>query len=322
MKKSCGICNNRILNYSLYLQCSVCNNYIHIKCLYNVDKTSSIYTERMTNCWICTICSENIFPFNHYANNDEFLHVLSENVYSYNNVSFEILNEKIFNPFELNEGNNALPLFDIDPDIQYFNEINQCYGVSDYFLEDTFVKKCSALSVHTKCFSIIHMNIRSMSKNLDAFVHYLSNLNYQFSIIGLSETWLKDSNVHTLSIAGYNQENLYRQEKIGGEVSIFILQSIEYQQRNDLNIFNQCIEAIFIEINKDQIGYNINVLCGIIYRATTKSIVGRWILAQKNRGGLFFFYNFFFCLDFDIPKSGREFFFSILWTLLMCMRYV
>lgn len=271
MSIRCGICSNRLLSHSLHIRCSVCNNCYHIKCLPNVDRTDTIYTERKINEWMCINCSEHTFPFNHFIDNDEFLQALSENLRNCNNISFKILNEKIFNPFEINEGNNNISLFDIDPDFQYFSDVNQCYEVSDYFLEDTFVNKCSQLSVG-KCFSIIHMNIRSMSKNLDAFVNYLPNLDLLFSVIGLSETWLKDSNVQTLNITGYNQENVYRSDKVGGGVSIFVLQAIEYQPRNDLNVLNQCIEAIFVEINKDQIGFNRNVICGVIYRPPNTSI--------------------------------------------------
>ena len=35
---------------------------------------------------------------------------------------------------------------------------------------------------------------------------------------------------------------------------------------------NNCIEAIFVEINKNQIGYSKNVICGVIYRPPNTDI--------------------------------------------------
>ena len=53
----------------------------------------------------------------------------------------------VFNPFEINDTDNAISLFNVDPDIQYFNDYSTTlnYGNSNYFLEDTFNKKCSNL---------------------------------------------------------------------------------------------------------------------------------------------------------------------------------
>jgi len=99
---------------------------------------------------MCINCSEHTFPFNHFIDNDEFLQALSENLLNCNNISFKILNEKIFNPFEINEGNNNISLFDIDPDFQYFSDVNQCHEVSDFFwkiLLSTNVHSCQLENV-------------------------------------------------------------------------------------------------------------------------------------------------------------------------------
>ena len=37
--------------------------------------------------------------------------------------SFKDLSEKVFIPFELNDENAKLPVYDIDPDTHYFNEL-------------------------------------------------------------------------------------------------------------------------------------------------------------------------------------------------------
>ena len=43
--------------------------------------------------------------------------------------------------------------------------------------------------------SVLHLNIRSINKDFGNFKMFLSNLNFSFSIICFSETWLNDSNI-------------------------------------------------------------------------------------------------------------------------------
>ena len=49
-------------------------------------------------------------------------------------------------------------------------------------------------------------------------------------------------------------------------VSIFVQNSIEYFVQTDLSNLNAHIETIFIEIDKEQIGKDKNVIVGVIYR--------------------------------------------------------
>ena len=53
--------------------------------------------------------------------------------------------------------------------------------------------------------SVIHVNIRSIAKNGDALVTYLSSLKKRFNIICLTETWtLDDFSVYHELFPGYN----------------------------------------------------------------------------------------------------------------------
>ena len=50
--------------------------------------------------------------------------------------------EKIFHLFELNESETNSQQFDIDPDVNFFNEINHhVSNTCNFFLEDTFQTK-------------------------------------------------------------------------------------------------------------------------------------------------------------------------------------
>ena len=58
----------------------------------------------------------------------------------------------------------------------------------------------------------------------------------QFTVIGLSETWLNSSKCKFYNLEGYNHEFIYRDIKSGGEVSLFIKDNISYQGREDLDV--------------------------------------------------------------------------------------
>ena len=60
----------------------------------------------------------------------------------------------------------------------------------------------------------------------------LNNLLYLcnniFSIIGITETWLSDSNQHLIDLPNFKFVCKYRRDKVGGGVGIFIHNSLKY----------------------------------------------------------------------------------------------
>ena len=84
----------------------------------------------------------------------------------------------------------------------------------------------------------------------------------QFSTIGITETWLKDSS-HLVDIDGYTFVHHCRIDKRGGGTGLYILKNIQFKARNDLVINNMVIaESTFVEITKPQ-G---NIIVGVIYK--------------------------------------------------------
>ena len=92
--------------------------------------------------WLCPGGITSVFPVNSIYNDIDFRDALSENSNNEINVSLTELNEKIFNPFELNEYTSVSPLIDVDPDLQYYNSMSNEMNNCDYHLEETFNKKC------------------------------------------------------------------------------------------------------------------------------------------------------------------------------------
>ena len=51
-------------------------------------------------------------------------------------------------------------------------------------------------------FLMCHINIRSLKANVGSFETCLANLNFEFTVIGVSETWLRD-NCDLYNLDGY-----------------------------------------------------------------------------------------------------------------------
>ena len=108
--------------------------------------------------------------------------------------------------------------------------------------------------------SIVCFNVRSFSKNGDEFLGYLSNLEHNFDIIILTETWAKNE-THTLcQIPGYNATHNLRENRRGGGVSIFVREYIDFSVIETINVSNDCIEAVAINFRCERTGQNTNVL--------------------------------------------------------------
>ena len=60
---------------------------------------------------------------------------------------------------------------------------------STYYTNEEFVSFSSSLS---ETLSIIHLNIRSLHKNIDRLKDFLNDIKGKFSVIVLSGTWIDD----------------------------------------------------------------------------------------------------------------------------------
>ena len=91
-----------------------------------------------------------------------------------------------FNPFA-NQGNILLN-DNIDPDNNFFDE-NTFLSINAQYLSveesNSKLTTCDSGSF----FSILHVNIRSMSKNFEKFKLMLHEFKHTFSIICVTETW-------------------------------------------------------------------------------------------------------------------------------------
>ena len=251
--------------------CRFCKCDYHLSCITIApDEINRIILNASD--WLCEPCLAGVFPFNHIEDNNEYNDTLFNLFHTRSNMCS--VSEKIFSPLDVNTEFNAHEFFnDIDPDVNFYDGIVQAIGDCKYYLEDMFnddiIKNANRV---TNTFSMIHLNIRSMKKNLSNFEAYLKLLEHKFRIVAISETWLQDANCNLYDLQGYDIFENHRTEKIGGGVAIFIDSKLVCKRRNDLDFFNPYCESLFLEIDKDIAQMNRNIIIGVIYRVPNSDV--------------------------------------------------
>ena len=158
------------------------------------------------------------------------------------------------------------------------NDLNLNAPKSKYFSIDEFKAEFNStpqnnLNVidslsnnHCRCLSLLHLNSRSLFKNFDDLQTFLATLDYQFSVIGISETWLH-SNSPPLNLINYNMLRSDRKEGRGGGVALYVHEHINYIIRPNIHIDGA--EDLFIELINTN---GKNVIIGVIYRPPNSSV--------------------------------------------------
>ena len=256
---ACQSCERRIHSHSRTLTCSLCNGMFHLNCV----PYTSLNDSNEFNLDMCHHCITSIFPFNHIEENDLFISAATYRRFNGLNLSNEI-----FSSFDSSASHDHFDMSDIDPDIQFYNELPCLQNVQNctYYSESSFQQKCKQKTISDSTLSIVHFNIRSARQNLNSAELFLHNLGFEFKIIALTETWLNDTNCDLYSLNGYNLECKNRTDKTGGGVALLINSEINYTVRNEISIFVDGFESLFIELPKCFTVDNRAVIIGVVYR--------------------------------------------------------
>ena len=156
---------------------------------------------------------------------------------------------------------NIPHLTNIDVDRNMPTDQNFNYYTTHNFHFNYDIIKCSS---DPKLFSAMHCNIRSLQGNHYNFVQMLSELNFPFSLIGLSEIKFKlDKDI--LAIIELPDYDFISQPSLpyAGGVGFYTNKNLNYSILSDLTTTEDDFEALWIEINVD--GQS-NIICGVVYR--------------------------------------------------------
>ena len=246
---NCPICNHKILQHVRKVLCIVCSKHFHMKCI-SIDPDYINEIEKTRKTWHCCDCLTSILPFNCIDDDNEFFLSINDLVTTSH---IQYLSDILFSPFELNDYDHQFDTFDADPDLNYFNSFNQYITNCNYFLESAFINEMSKLYQMKQNFSLCHLNIRSMSKNLKSFENYLDLIGHRFTILAFTETWLKDD-CDLFSIPCYYMLENHRPNHLGGGVAICLRNDVQFIPRHDLAVFDDHMESVFAEISKDVLG--------------------------------------------------------------------
>ena len=96
----------------------------------------------------------------------------------------------------------------IDSDCNLFNFSN-----TKYYLQDDINEIIKRNNLSEKEFSLMHLNIRSLPKNIGKLRDFVSLIDNKFTVIVLNEIWLHSDNVDLYEIPEYTSIHVTRPSK-------------------------------------------------------------------------------------------------------------
>ena len=155
-----------------------------------------------------------------------------------------------------------------DPDKIFFNDKLQEID-SPYFSLENFTAISEKLNRNN--FSLLHLNIKSLNKNIDDFREFITSFKGSFSVIVLTESWCDETTINNslLNLENYNSVHQTRKGKKGGRICHYIHNSLDFKIRNDIDKFDDDLETCSIEIVNCK---SKNVIITGIYRAPKSDV--------------------------------------------------
>lgn len=260
----CRICERRVHSHCLKMKCYICECIMHLDCIPNLGRYDDVYVNRDSLNWICYCCTGELFPYNHFADDYDFLSALEDQGLRLALISH--YEDMSFNPFEVTDVHDNQVLPDIDPDLNFFNDnVTTDLNSSPYYTEDSFITEC-----HGRCkpgnFSLIHNNVRSLIKHENDIKAFIDRLEHRFQVVGLTETWLNENNADLVDFEGYSHEFVHRSGRTGGGVSLFIDHCLNYKRISEIEVNNDILETVVIEIDKLSTNLNKTIQIVAVYR--------------------------------------------------------
>ena len=146
---------------------------------------------------------------------------------------------------------------DVDPDNYFVNTLRPSISECKYYFLDA--PEYLSAPCQQSCFSLIHLNIGSIPKNLDTFTaQCMSPLKWYFDIVAFTETKLNNEIENLYDIPRYTKFCNNNSRNSGG-VALYVLDVYSCHTRPDLIFKDECIESLFVQLADD-------FLVGVVYR--------------------------------------------------------
>ena len=152
--------------------------------------------------------------------------------------------------------------YDIENNIDPVNNflINYTQRNCEYYTVEQFNKNVTT----NGAISIIHFNSRSLKANISKIKQCLKEMNNPFTVIAISETWLKDDQSEEVDIEGYERYTLNRKVKRCGGVALFIDKNYKCKIVKSMSqAIDNIMECITVEIEMES---SKNILVSCVYR--------------------------------------------------------
>ena len=133
------------------------------------------------------------------------------------------------------------------------NEINQYFNIEKFIRLDKSIQD----------FSLLSYDIRSFCSSIDDFHSFLTELNFNFDALRITQSWLDDLTKGLIHFSNYSSYHSLRSNNIkSGDVSVYISNPFKVRLIAECTILNDNIETCFLNLKRD----NKRIVSGIVYR--------------------------------------------------------
>jgi len=161
----------------------------------------------------------------------------------------------------------ALPIGAVSMDATVSSKKLSDFDLSSYLSTDNtshYLKNLKKTDL-----TVLHLNVRSLTKNIEKVEELINTLQHMPDIIAISETKLNlKSNIALIQLPGYTFEHVDSTSNAGG-VGVFVKSSISYHVNSELHFSMVDCENLWLEIEIpkfDKSKRNNKSIIGIIYK--------------------------------------------------------
>lgn len=273
---TCKVCERKLAKPSKGIPCKTCKTLIHRKCC-NIPKLNATLKDpKILENWECKMCQEEKFPLAQIDNKELLTLSFNSNFDCHCKIGKSQLISSSDHNFKFrSEKHSDQDNFDSfsDPGIELENTFQLSLNF-DYFETHQFHKLLKGITME-KSLGILHTNICSLQHNFENLQLLITQLDYKFGIIALSETWNPKDKSHKFNagdLEGYQKYTGTSGTTLKSGCGFYVRNDIKFVPRKDLDLSildnNNEYQSKWIELID---GKKMNTLVGVYYRHPRKS---------------------------------------------------